>query len=43
MKISASALYKKLKLLERAGAFLCERRERRLLPSLAEGVSAARA
>lgn len=40
-KIHASVHYKKLQLLERAKTFLCERRVERLLPSLAEGVSAA--
>jgi hypothetical protein len=41
-KIHASAKASELKLLERARTFLIERRQRRLLPSLTEGVSAAK-
>jgi len=40
-KIHASAKATELKLLERAKTLLIERRERRLLPYLTEGVSAA--
>ena len=40
-KIHASAKASELKLLESARTFLTERRERRLLPSLAKGVSAS--
>lgn len=41
-KVHASAKAEELKLLEKARTFLVERRKRRLLPSLMEGVSAAR-
>jgi len=40
-KVSASASYKKLRLLERANTFLCERRESGFLPGMNSGVSAA--
>jgi len=40
-KVSASASYKKLRLLERANTFLCERRESGFLPGINSGVSAA--
>ena len=41
-RVHASARASELRLLERAKTFLVERREKRLLPSLTEGVSAAR-
>jgi len=40
-KVSASASYKKLRLLERANTFLSERRESGFLPGINSGVSAA--
>jgi hypothetical protein len=40
-KVIASASYKKLRLLERANTFLCERRESGFLPGINSGVSAA--